>query len=460
MGGIALALAPAAMGAAAAVGDLRALAGGPVRVVWCQAADGKSIDTFAQGDRHRLAGLDTEDGRGERFLLPDTASYHKPLLTSDGGRVVYTDYPAKKIFVVQWDGSGRRELGAGVAADTWRDPRTGREWVYAITGEITGESSEGRPVVRFPIDDPKAREVVWDKTAMVADNLQLSADGTHVSGLFPWPHAGVADLAEQGYKRVARGCWPSLAPDNSYMLWVFDGAHRNVTLFPLGRRSSWKVPIDRAPGIDGYEVYHPRWANHPRYLAITGPYKGGDGRNRIGAGGDAVEVYVGRFSADFARVEQWVQATRNPRADFYPDVWMAAAGAAAPPATGPVAVASGDGPRAGAAKPVTFHGKLVSIAATPTPASIKPYKHALVVYVYDVERIESGGALPEKRVAVAHWGIRDEKQVDLRRRVGDVYPMRVERYEDHPELEGERQIIESDAIALPLYYDVSGSEKP
>jgi hypothetical protein len=73
-------------------------------------------------------------------------------------------------------------------------------------------------------------------------------------------------------------------------------------------------------------------------MAMTGPYKRGSmGGNNIGGGGEAVEVYVGRFDEGITRVEKWARATQNKRGDFYPDVWVAGgeqAGAATRPAEG------------------------------------------------------------------------------------------------------------------------------
>ena len=80
--------------------------------------------------------------------------------------------------------------------------------------------------------------------------------------------------------------------------------------------------INGAPGIDGYEVYHPRWSNHPRIMAMTGPYKVGSGSNRIAGGGREVEIYVGRFNANFTAIESWWRVTNNDRGDFFPDVWL------------------------------------------------------------------------------------------------------------------------------------------
>jgi hypothetical protein len=88
-----------------------------------------------------------------------------------------------------------------------------------------------------------------------------------------------------------------------------------------GDQGRW-ININGASGIDGYEVYHPRWSNHPRVMSMTGPYKVGTGANLIAGGGSGVEIYVGRFNSDFNAVESWWQITHNNYADFFPDVWV------------------------------------------------------------------------------------------------------------------------------------------
>ena len=113
-----------------------------------------------------------------------------------------------------------------------------------------------------------------------------------------------------------------MAPDDSYVFWIFDGAHRNLTLHSPEDGMRWTVPIDRAPGVDGYEVYHPRWSNHARYMMMTGPYKIGGGGNRIRGGGEGVEIHLGRFSDDLGRIESWCRVTNNEKGDFQPDVWI------------------------------------------------------------------------------------------------------------------------------------------
>ncbi|MEW6332998.1 MAG: fibronectin type III domain-containing protein [Thermodesulfobacteriota bacterium] len=290
------------------------------RVVWVQEM-GDGSDPGATGGNLRLMGLDTGDGRGERVILGTVGNYAKPLITPRGDRVVYTDRLRKMVYVVNWDGTGLRELFGGFGLAMWRDPRDGREWIYY---GLTETKEEHCPAVyRTLLDSPGAGELIWNRTPVSVDSFQLSADGRMAAGNFPWPDGGVAQLPNQGWTRLGRGCWGSLAPDNSYLSWLLDDAHRNIYVTNRSGDNGRMVNINNAPGIDGYEIYHPRWSNHPRIMAMTGPYKVGTGTNRILAGGREVEIYVGRFNAGITAIESWWRVTNNDRGDFFPDVWVA-----------------------------------------------------------------------------------------------------------------------------------------
>jgi len=221
------------------------------------------------------------------------------------------------------------------------------------------------------------------------------------------------------------------------------------------------VNINDAPGFDGAEVFHPRWTNHPRVLAISGPYNQG-GANQARTGGPQVEVYLGRFSEDYADVERWVRVTENAVGDSYPDAWIDPNGGTLPrrPA-GPLGPAHARAPgSAGAGSSPTDTGRLLVnlqlVAATPvpTPESILPYRHALVVNEYEVVEVVRG-EYGEKRIRVAQWAIRDGRILpDARRTAGSGATLTVERYDAHPELEGER-LLAASPTSLPLYYDVT-----
>ncbi|MES2791702.1 MAG: hypothetical protein V4719_18930 [Planctomycetota bacterium] len=292
------------------------------RVVWVQDFGPANSDILATGQRLKLMGIDSEDGRGERVLLAELRNYAKPLLTPDGQRVVYSDQQNQKFYVVNWDGTGKKLLGDGLAVDVWRDPQDGVNWVYAAKRVGKPENVTYRNLRRVKLDEPKTSQKVWDQTEVGCDNFQLSADGTRAGGEFPWPNGGVADLKKKTWQKLEQGCWSSIAPDNSGLSWVFDGPHRNLQFHRPDETAGWKVNVNSAPDIHGAEVFHPRWSNHVRYLGLTGPYSVPGKVNVISGGGPQVEIYLGRFSPDFKTVEAWLQVTKNGRGDFYPDVWI------------------------------------------------------------------------------------------------------------------------------------------
>jgi hypothetical protein len=56
---------------------------------------------------------------------------------------------------------------------------------------------------------------------------------------------------------------------------------------------------------------------------------------------------------------------------------------------------------------------------------------------------------------VAHWVIRDgDVLAEAMRESGSVHRMTLEPYDAHPELEGERLVMDSDAFELRLYLDI------
>ena len=457
-------LATAGCSSEGSAGDtpLERFAGGAMRAAWVQ-SDGK--DPFALGTNLALMGVDSRDGK-ERQLLPERGSYMKPLLTPRGDRVVFSRGPAgggPEMMILNWDGSGLKSLGKGFAFATWQNPADSTEWLYAGIDAAPGKL-DFPTVVRFPIDNPSAREVVWNKSLVSADTFQVSPDGRHAGGLFPWPEAGVAELPNGELHKLGEGCWTALSSVRGPIMWYFDGAHRNLTLVDIRTDKRWVVNINGVPGFGNDEVYHPRWTNHPRFLVMSGPYNlGGD--NQVRSGGTQTELWLGRFSADYSKVEEWMRVTQNSGADSYPDVWIdrtenphqTAAGTIGPPdpARGGTPSASGK-VAAGTSSPsrIVVEARLLKTPAIPTPASIEPYRHALVVHEYEVTKVVEGN-YADKRVIAAHWVIRDGKVLpDARREAGSTATLALERFDAHPELEGERVISASDTPKGTLYYVV------
>lgn len=298
------------------------------RLVWLQDyGDGR--DALAQGKDLVLYGYDSADGRGERRLIHKRGSFYLPLFTPDGQSVIFSDRRARKMFLYDWESGHISELGDGVAVEVWLDTRRRffvgkpRVWVYCFSGpQPEYKNGTRQPLYRFPLDDPEAKELIWNRSMVAWSNLQLSRDGEIIGGLFPWPNGGIVRPEDKSWRRYGLGCWTSLSPDNSKLLWIFDGLHRNVQVYDVQNEKNWKVNINNGPGINGFEVYHPRWSNHPRYFVVTGPYEKGEGGNKIGGGGEKVEIYIGRFDPTVKRVEDWLKVTDNSRADFFPELWI------------------------------------------------------------------------------------------------------------------------------------------
>jgi|GEM_PF-3386244 len=431
---------------------LRTLVGARARMVWVRAVDPASKDAGARHAGFHLMGIDTEDGRGVREILRGPISSRKPLLTPDGRRVVFTDVPLGRIGVVDWDGTNLRYLAHGFAANVWADPETGRTWVYAVEGPINPIPFSGKPLIRFDLDRPKVREVLWDRTEISLDNLHISADSRHIFGQFPWPNVGIADLTNGTLEATGGGCWTSWSPDKSNVTWIFDGLHRNLIFEDPATRLAWTVPINQAPGVDGFEVYHPRWANHRQFFTMTGPYKEGKGTNRIGQAGREVEIYAGRFSKDLRRVERWVKITTDAGPDFFPDLWI---DPAQPPAFDPNDVEAPSAATVRATGPVVVDARLSAVTLPPTLESIAPYRQALVVYAYDVMKVHTGGD-PGKRILVQHWALRNGRTVAPLTRVGDTVRLTLNPSDSHPELQGERVIKDMTDTGRPMYYAPPG----
>ncbi len=302
------------------------LADRPFRLVWVQDV-GDNRDVFCQGRHLRLMVLDSRRPGRERQLVAGTGNFSKPLLCSDGTRVVYTARDAAgRSFVwrVNWDGSGQQRITAGRALALWRDPASGREWLYFQKNPAPGRPADSGVLFRLALDSGAAPERVWPGKSIQLgqDSLQLSADGSRAAGLFPWPRAGVIGMNDGRIRIYDRGCWTALAPDNSYVFWVFQANHRRLSMVDTRSGRRWQVDVSSAPLVGGHEVYHPRWSNNRRYLAISGPYTIMHGGNAIRGGGAGIEILVGRFSSDLGGVEAWQRMTHNQRADFFPDLWI------------------------------------------------------------------------------------------------------------------------------------------
>jgi hypothetical protein len=432
--------------------DVHALTGTHTRLVWVQ---GDGSDPFAMGKQLVLMGFDTDDGKGERVIVGTRGTYVKPMLTTRGDRIVFSTHPElgdASVHIVGFDGSGLRRFDRGFAMAVWQNPADNSEWVYI--GSEYQKVGSYKTITRVRIDQPSQREEIWKGEAISVDTFQLSPDGKLAGGLFPWPAAGVADLPKRTWRQLGDGCWTALNDAGTPLFWYFDGSHRNLTMVDLARDKRWTVPINRAPGFENPEVYHPRWSRHPRFMTMSGPYNRG-GANQVRSGGTQAEVWLGRFNGDYTAIEAWARVTSNTGGDSYPDVWIDRDRSPHPAlASGRIGPAGSASSAPVPADRIVVEGRVVGVSEIPTPQSIAPYRHALVVNRYEIVKVLEGTPAGQE-LAVAQWAIRDARVLDESRKlVGQTHRLVVERFEAHPELEGERLIQGSDVNKLPLYYEL------
>lgn len=313
-------------------------AGAPARVVWVQDPSESTSDTFAESESLNLMGWDPREG-GPRRLVAGAGNFGRPLITPDGRSVVFTEKRIQRrdgarhfkprIRVVDWESAAVRTLAKGYAVDTWADPATGKTWIYALETIHPSRqpSVNGSRLVRFELTAPERRETVWTRTRLSVDSVQVSRDGRKFSALFPWPDAGLGDVATGQWTKLDVGCWPGLAPDDSYVSWIFDGPHRNLRMVAPDREARWKIALSTGPEMRGKEAYHPRWSNHPRFIVFTGPYtkKRSGSRNAISSGGLSAEIHIGTLAPDLTHLESSLRLTHNKNGDFYPDLWIGGA---------------------------------------------------------------------------------------------------------------------------------------
>ena len=95
--------------------------------------------------------------------------------------------------------------------------------------------------------------------------------------------------------------------------------------------------------------------------------------------------------------------------------------------------------------------------AVPTVPAIAPYRHALIAMEYAVVDVVEGSYDGDTLLA-AHWVIRDKRVLENAvRHKGERYRLTLELYDDHPELESQRLVMDTDEFLLSLYYDTNSA---
>jgi hypothetical protein len=315
--------------------QLEKITGAHTRIAWLRDHSSQQRDIFANGSRLSLMIFDSQtDQKPQQILAP--GPLRRPLITPDGKAIVFSRLPAgsdpadpssraSEICLLPWGHHTPAVLGKGQALDAWEAP-DGTTWIYALESmDAAGPNHNGTALIRFPLPHPAQREPVLPRsTHITADNFQLNASGSAASVVMPWPVAGLIDLptpaTTTSFHPLHRGCWPSLAPDDSGLSWVFDGPHKRLRMVDTHASRTWDVSLSTVDGMDKQAAYHPRWSNHPAIITWTGPYPHALHKPKSAKG---VSVFIGRLAASADTITSALRIDGNdPRPDLYPDVWI------------------------------------------------------------------------------------------------------------------------------------------
>jgi len=288
------------------------LTGARTKIVWERGIGGRGHFGGDKAD-YRLMGYDTDE-RGEHEICPGPGSYAMPLITPDGEKVIFSDTVKNAVYVVNWDGTGKKKLLDGHwGLDVLREPDTGVVWVYA--GEAAA-FPKMKAVRRFRLDDPEARELVWNQTEL-HNRFTIAPDGLSAAGTFPWPKCGIAALPNRSWRLIGKGCCPDLSPDGSGRFFRMLGNHREIVLYDRDGENPRKLRVNTADGMNSCEVWYPYWTNHPRFLTVVGPFP--QGINKHGKS----NVYLGKFNESYTAVEKWAQVTSSTELETMASAWVA-----------------------------------------------------------------------------------------------------------------------------------------
>lgn len=296
--------------------ELLDLTGGRrVKVVWDQGTERDIHVKYYDSSEDKIVELPLKKESGPT----DMEERSVPLLTADG-RYVLTSVGAKekrKVMMFDTEKKTVTALTEGLCnylISLWTDPKTQKTWAYVNGTKDKGEAWNvpgGGPIYRFPLDNPGARELFWDRTSSHF-YLMFAADGTRACFEPSWGNIGQLTLAftpdgkvdqdKTVYKAYGGGCFPSMAPDNSYRLFRLEGDHRSVSMSDADNANVRKVVTTDAAFGNG-ATWLTRWSTHPRYLTCMAPDS------------DHAMIWIGRFDEGCTRIEKWVRVseTNSPK---------------------------------------------------------------------------------------------------------------------------------------------------
>jgi hypothetical protein len=316
--------------------QLLALSGGAqLKLVWLQARL-INEDTTCYVPNYRdflfnspssqLIVYSTDEGTG-RILDTIPTSRGTPLISRDGTKVLWSDYSKQALYLINWDGTGKKILLQGdiyqILCVQW-DSETQTEWVYIsdVSSVPLFSMATGRNICRYALRgtelDMTSKQLVSTKN--FTSPWTVSGNGKYAGGDINWPYARIESLPDGPLYQVSDTtmftCHAQIAPDTSYLFFYLPASHY---LFNMHKFCSYLGQV--SINIDGnwkWDCCNPRWTNNSRYLTGGYPYCGGWFYSIISnpppsnpksiPTGTTGEFCVGKFDTNYTSI-QWIRIT-------------------------------------------------------------------------------------------------------------------------------------------------------
>jgi hypothetical protein len=422
---------------------------------------------------HEIAHLDiSEDGDWLLFSsTPRPSTTPEQPMTGEGRRLI----------VCRVDGTAREEVpvtrdGAQslLLSGFYRRSPLGPEIFYSRNPStivaVKLDSSEGRP--RFGPQRILCAGIAWD------NDDSMSVSGNHLHGrlgelsryvTIPDGGRGVAgpDNLWRFAGKTKYGCAVTLSHDgalavsNPTQLEKVDRYPAPGQTFPIWHRGFVVLPFkeDHEPPLDIADYYFQHAVSANWVMAAMRP--GNHDYSQWHATNDR-EYVIGReisrkpdaFGCWMVHwpTNTWTRLTPPDKLALGPAAHFhrapAGKGAAGASSAAPVSsVAPAAPPR------IVVDGRLVRAYAVPTPNSIAPYRQALAMNVYQIDRVVDG-QLDARRVVIGHWAVRDGRMCDGAERKEDAtYRMALVPLASFSKLKSLPRSDMSDYPDLPVYVD-------
>ncbi len=298
--------------------------GGRSKVIWARSTNESGWGNISQpvsANRCILMGFDSNTGT-ETVIDDSLHNIIRPLISHDGSRIVWSSGDTGAIYIINWDGTGKRKLADGIAGALWYDQSTGNEYVLYAKNCILYRSyiDTAYAVYRLNLDDPADTVKVLDPEVHDYDRIQphfmgTSADNRYIAVLIGWPEMRMFDWANNIPGLTGGGCWTSMPYDTVQRLVYLNSDHNGVNVQLMGSlHSLWLCPESESGSITECGIDHPRMSSwNPSYLCYIDEPDEGEG---TGPG----RVCVAKVSRDVEYIYKKVEVTDG--ADGWPDVWV------------------------------------------------------------------------------------------------------------------------------------------